>query len=110
MRRFGALVSLAPDGRPMGEAQMVLAGVDDDGVATAEWTETIEPGPQFDVVTFIELDDGTRVADTDAAPGHSQLGTWAGITRAELEDAVREMVFEDDIRDIAEHDSDVAEM
>jgi hypothetical protein len=59
MTRFGALVSLAPGRRPIGRSEMVFAEVDDDGVVTGEWTKTVEPGPQFDVVRFVELD-GTR--------------------------------------------------
>jgi hypothetical protein len=64
-------------------------------------------GVNLDVHSFVELDNGERVSTEGGALG---LGLSSVATFALLEQEMRDYVFEDELREVAATDQEVAEM
>lgn len=104
MVRMGVRVTVALDRPSLGRnvATYSVVAIDAEGNETSYLEEeSEEDGLAFDVVHFVELEDGRRVA----AEGEATLYAPDEITREELEDDVREMVFEEELAELDEDEA-----
>jgi hypothetical protein len=95
--RMGARALLVADQRPLGRSFMKVPTVDETG---NEHTELVpdEPGLQLSIVHFVDLADGRRV--TTEAFGEMSLSVPREEDEPELREAIREVIFEDELREV----------
>jgi hypothetical protein len=95
--RMGARARLVADQRPLGRSFMKVLTVDETG---NEHTELVpdEPGLQLSIVHFVDLADGRRV--TTEAFGEMSLSVPREDDEPELREAIREVIFEDELREV----------
>lgn len=95
---LGARVTMSDD-----QAPTAFTTYDFEDSSGRRWTEAARPGVNLDVTPFVHLDDGRRI---EVEPFGVSIGLH---THEQLEQMIRESVFEDDIREVAETDPEVAE-
>src|SRR5215203_2934351 len=83
--RMGARALLVADQRPLGRSFMKVLTVD-------------ETGLQLSIVHFVDLADGRRV--TTEAFGEMSLSVPREDDEPELREAIREVIFEDELREV----------
>jgi hypothetical protein len=82
---------------------MGFAAYDFEDNSGRQWTELAPPGVNLDVTPFVDLDDGRRI---ETEPFAVSVGLNQ---HDELESTIRESVFEDDVREVAESDVELAD-
>jgi hypothetical protein len=94
--RMGARVCLAADQRPLGQSAAIVALVDEEGNELRRETQLEPRGVVYEVVQFVELDDGQAI--TDHRSGQFSVSVVGGQSATELCEDVRELIYEDDLR------------
>ncbi len=98
MVRMGTRVSIAENQRPLSWFGSELVTVDESGVELGR--EVVPDGPALvlRVVHFVDVDDGRRI--TTEALGGMSLSVAGDCTLDELREALREFIFEDELREV----------
>jgi hypothetical protein len=96
---MGARVSRADDQTPMGKSGVMVRTRDAAGRAVRRWE--YEPDPTvLEIVHFVDLDDGRRVTTKEF--GEMSLEMSLDCSEDELRAEVREFIFEEEMRSLAE--------
>src|SRR4051812_34525762 len=98
MVRMGVRAGVAGDQRPFGTSSAVFVTVDESGNELAREVVTDAPGLVLWIVHFVDLDDGVRV--TTEALGRMSLSVPRTCTPGKLREELRELIFEDELREV----------
>jgi len=101
---MGARVSVAEDQTPLGVTTALVVTVDEEGNELAREVVGDAPALVLSVVQFVDLADGQRV--TSEALGDMSLSIPGSQTLDELRAELREMIFEDELREVDEELAD----
>jgi hypothetical protein len=100
MVRMGARASLAEDQRPIGRSSSLFVTVDAAGNVLGRREVVDDDGVVLRVTHFVDLDDGRRL--TTEQLGEMSLSVRRACTLDELREEVRELIFEDEMREAVE--------
>lgn len=95
---MGARASVDRDQRSFGAAVAEFVTVDDTGAEVSFNVESRDLGLVLSVVHFVEVDDGVRV--TTESLGGMSLSVSRDRSPDEVREELRELIFEDDLRDV----------